>query len=165
MRFRPEARGQLWYGEDCAHQYEPSVLQNTVDKASMKKYVATFKAGLSDAYRKQELREQSCLRITRQGALRRPNLPKVEGHDRTDPVGEGNQHLRKSAYSKLVYEGSIRDGAKSYARCRAEVRNQASHPNGIVNVIDIWKMAGNAMLLMIPVLEMRAADCAAFAVT
>ena len=120
---------------------------------------------MTHTYRQQELCEQSCLRITRQSALRRPNLPKVEGHDRTDPVGEGNQHLRKSAYSKLAYEGSIRDGAKSYARCRAEVRNQASHPNGIVNVIDIWKMAGNAMLLMIPVLEMRAADCAAFAVT
>ena len=50
-------------------------------------------------------------------------------------------------------------------QCIEQVRNQASHPNGIVKVIDIWKMAGNAMLLMIPELEMRAADCAASAVT
>jgi hypothetical protein len=74
----------------------------------MKKYVATFKAGLSDAYRKQELGEQSCLRITRpecalpvgslQSALGRSNLPKVEGHDRTNPLCEGNQHSRKPAY-------------------------------------------------------------------
>ena len=63
---------------------------------------ATLKAELSDAYRKQELREESCLRITRQSALWRSNLPNVEGHDRSDPVGEGNQHWRKPAYSKLV---------------------------------------------------------------
>ena len=43
-------------------------------------------------------------------------------------------------------------------QCIEQVRNQASHPNGIDKVIDIWKMAGNAMLLMIPELEMRAAD-------
>ena len=98
VRFRPKARSQLRYSEDCAHQYEPSVLQNTVDKASMKKSVATFKAGLSDAYRQQELGEQSCLRITRQSALGRSNLPKVKGHDRTDPVGEGNQRWRKPAH-------------------------------------------------------------------
>jgi hypothetical protein len=165
VRFGPKARRQLRYREDCAHQYEPSVLQNTVDKASMKKYVATFKAGLSAAYRKQELREQSCLRITRQGTLGRSNLPKVKGHDRTDPLGEGNQHWRKPAYSQLMYECSVRNSAESYAVHRTEVRDQASHPNGIEKVIDIWKMAGNAMLLMIPELEMRAADCAAFAVT
>ena len=85
-------------------------------------------------------------------------MPKVEGHDRTDPVGEGNQHCRKPVCSKLVYEGSVRNSAESYAVHRTEVRDQASHPNGIVKVIDIWNMAGNAMLLMIPELEMRAAD-------
>ena len=59
---------------------------------------------------------------------------------------------------KLVYEGSVRNSAESYAVHRTEVRDQASHPNGIVKVIDIWNIAGNAMLLMIPELEMRAAD-------
>ena len=81
-----------------------------------KQTVAAFKAGLRDAYRKQELREKSCLRITRQGTLGRSNLPKVEGHDRTDPVGEGNQHWRKPAYSKLVCMRVLfARGAKSYA--------------------------------------------------
>ena len=81
-----------------------------------KQTVGYFKAGLSDAYRKQELREESCLRITRHGALGRSNLPKVEGHDRTDPVGEGNQHSRKPAYSKLVCMRVLfARGARSYA--------------------------------------------------
>jgi hypothetical protein len=75
---------------------------------------------MSDAYRQQELREESCLRITRQSALGRSNLPKVEGHDRTDPVGEGNQHWRKPVYSKLVstYEGSVHNSAENYAMYR-----------------------------------------------